>query len=136
MQTNLNMNSKEKGLTVGELTLAIGALIVAGLIWTSIAQKEESQEISNRSTYHCVSKEIWEDINYQSLIQSNGIYNIGQDDDFSDSINRTREYFGPVDIQKLHIQFLDEYGRVVDFNNMDWSCELTFNSVYDWLVLF
>ena len=70
-------------------------------------------------------------INYQSLVQSNGLYNVGQDDDFSDSINRTREYFGPVDIQKLHLQILDEYGRVINFNNMDWSCALTFNVLYD-----
>jgi len=78
-----------------------------------------------------ISPHIIARINYQSLVQSNGLYNVGQDDDFSDSINRTREYFGPVDIQKLHLQFLDEYGRVVNFNNMDWSCTLTFNVLYD-----
>ena len=70
-------------------------------------------------------------INYQSLVQSKGIYKFGEDDDFSDSFNRSREYFGPVDIQKLHFQILDEYGRVVNFNTMDWSCALTFNVLYD-----
>ena len=70
-------------------------------------------------------------VNYQSLVQSNGVYNIGEDDDFSDSLNRTREYFGPVDIQKLHFQIIDEYGRIVNFNNMDWSCALTFDVLYD-----
>ena len=25
--------------------------------------------------------------------------------------NASRDYFGPVDIQKLHVQFLDEYGQ-------------------------
>ena len=78
-----------------------------------------------------ISPHIIARINYQSLVQSNGLYNVGQDDDFSDSINRTREYFGPVDIQKLHLQILDEYGRVINFNNMDWSCALTFNVLYD-----
>ena len=43
----------------------------------------------------------------------------------------TRTYFGPVDIQKLHIQFLDEYGRVIDLNNMDWSLTLSFICQYD-----
>ena len=43
----------------------------------------------------------------------------------------TRTYFGPVDIQKLHIQFLDEYGRVIDLNNMDWSFTLSFILQYD-----
>ena len=43
----------------------------------------------------------------------------------------TRTYFGPVDIQKLHIQFLDEYGRVINLNNMDWSLTLSFICQYD-----
>ena len=35
-----------------------------------------------------------------------------------------REYFGPVVIQKLQIQLLDEYGRVIDMNRMDYSFSL------------
>jgi len=42
-----------------------------------------------------------------------------------------RQYFGPVDILKLNIQLLDEYGRVIDMNNMDYSFCLTFVTVYD-----
>ena len=67
-------------------------------------------------------------IQYQDLIQHDGQYNFGMDDD---TLYGTREYFGPVDIQKLHLQILDEYGRVVNFNNMDWSCTLTFDILYD-----
>ena len=67
-------------------------------------------------------------IQYQDLIQGSGVYNFGQDNDTLDAV---REYFGPVDIQKLHLQILDEYGRVVDFNNMDWSCSITFDILYD-----
>lgn len=46
-------------------------------------------------------------------------------------ITTPRQYFGPVDIQKLNIQLLDEYGRVIALNNMDYSFCLTFTSVYD-----
>ena len=67
-------------------------------------------------------------IQYQELIQHDGQYNFGMDDD---TLHATREYFGPVDIQKLHLQILDEYGRVLNFNNMDWSCTLTFDILYD-----
>ena len=42
-----------------------------------------------------------------------------------------REYFGPVNIDKLRIQLLDEYGRVIDTNNMDYSIALNIKSVYD-----
>lgn len=46
-------------------------------------------------------------------------------------ITTPRQYFGPVDIQKLQIQLLDEYGRILDLHNMDYSFCLTFQSVYD-----
>jgi len=41
------MRSKENGLTVGELTITISALIVAALIWTTISRKEESKSVFN-----------------------------------------------------------------------------------------
>ena len=46
-------------------------------------------------------------------------------------ITTPREYYGPVDIQKMNIQLLDEYGRILDLNNVDYSFCLTFKSVYD-----
>jgi hypothetical protein len=46
-------------------------------------------------------------------------------------ITNARQYFGPVDIQKLQIQLLDEYGRIIDMNNMDYSFCMTFQTVYD-----
>ena len=42
-----------------------------------------------------------------------------------------REYFGPVNIFTMNIQLLDEYGRVVDLNNMDYSFCLTLTMAYD-----
>jgi hypothetical protein len=36
-----------------------------------------------------------------------------------------------VDIQKLNIQLLDEYGRIIDLNNMDYSFCLSLQSIYD-----
>jgi len=46
-------------------------------------------------------------------------------------ITSPRQYFGPVDIQKLQIQLLDEYGRIIDLHNMDYSFCLTFQTIYD-----
>lgn len=46
-------------------------------------------------------------------------------------VTTPREYFGPVKIQRLNIQLLDEYGRIIDLNNMDFSLCLNFNVVYD-----
>ena len=41
-----------------------------------------------------------------------------------------RNYFGPVDIEKLHISVVDEFGRVMNLNNMDISLSLTCTCLY------
>lgn len=46
-------------------------------------------------------------------------------------ITTPRDYYGPVDIQKLDIQLLDEYGRVLNINNMDYSLCIQFKTIYD-----
>jgi hypothetical protein len=46
-------------------------------------------------------------------------------------ITTSREYFGPVNIGNFQIQLLDEYGRVVDLNYMDFSFCLTLTISYD-----
>jgi len=46
-------------------------------------------------------------------------------------ITTPREYFGPVNIQNFNIQLNDEYGRIVDLNNMDYSFCITLTTVYD-----
>lgn len=45
--------------------------------------------------------------------------------------NRSREYYGPVDISRLTIQLQDEFGRIVDLNNMDWSFTLAFEKNFN-----
>jgi hypothetical protein len=42
-----------------------------------------------------------------------------------------REYFGPVNITGMNIQLLDEYGRIINLNNMDFSFCLNLTTVYD-----
>ena len=46
-------------------------------------------------------------------------------------INSRRIYFGPVVLQKLHVQLVDEYGRIVNLNNMDFSFVLTMEYIYN-----
>lgn len=42
-----------------------------------------------------------------------------------------RKYFGPVDIQRMRIRLYDEFGRVVQMNNTDYSFCLTIKQLYD-----
>jgi len=58
---------------------------------------------------------------YFSLIMEND-YNI---------VSEPRKYFGPVDIQRLHIRLLDEQGRIIPMNNSNFSFCLNFKILYD-----
>ena len=46
-------------------------------------------------------------------------------------VTTSRQYFGPVDIQKIQVQLLDESGRILYLNNMDYSFCLTFQTIYN-----
>jgi hypothetical protein len=49
----------------------------------------------------------------------------------NDFIERKREYFGPVRIQRLKVQLLNQYGDVINLNNMDYSFSLELEIGYD-----
>ena len=74
-----------------------------------------------------------------SILNNNILARISMNANFFDVLGQNnlslittpREYYGPVDIQKMHIQLLDEYGRILDINNMDYSFCLTLKTVYD-----
>lgn len=74
-----------------------------------------------------MSPHILSRINYQSIVLDNGIFNVSSLED--EILSRT--YFGPVNIQRLHFQIMDEFGRIIDLNNMDWSCSLTLEMLYN-----
>lgn len=59
-----------------------------------------------------------------------GTFGIFSENNFN-LVTSPRDYFGPVNLQHLNIQLLDEYGRVVDLNNMDYSICLTLITAYD-----
>lgn len=44
---------------------------------------------------------------------------------------RKREYLSPVNINKLEFEIVDEYGDIINLNNMDFSVTLQFECLYD-----
>lgn len=61
----------------------------------------------------------------------------GPDDNnviFSGEANNTspeRKYFGPCDIQKIEVNLMDKFGRLVDTGGTDFSFAITFKVAYD-----
>lgn len=63
-------------------------------------------------------------------LQSSPLFTIFTENNFN-IVTQPRQYYGPVNILNMNIQLLDEYGRVINLNNMDYSFCLTFQTVYD-----
>jgi hypothetical protein len=57
-----------------------------------------------------------------STITSNTLYNLNF---------KKRQYYGPVNIQKLEIKLLDEFGRIVDLQKNDYSFSLEIETLYE-----
>lgn len=45
-------------------------------------------------------------------------------------LSQPRQYFGPVDLQKMHVRLQDEYGRVVNMNKTNFSFCITLEQLY------
>jgi hypothetical protein len=46
-------------------------------------------------------------------------------------ITEPRTYFGPVDIQRLHVSIFDDQGRIINMNHSDYSFCLKLTIMYD-----
>jgi len=58
--------------------------------------------------------------NFQFLLNNN-----------SDFISKRREFFGPVNIQKLSIKLYNKYGEIIFLNDMNYSFSIEFELLYD-----
>ena len=51
------MHSKNEGLTVGELTIVIGTLLIIFLVWSGVTKKQDSQtKLNSNNSYHIILK--------------------------------------------------------------------------------
>lgn len=57
-------------------------------------------------------------------------FSLIMESDFS-ILSEPRKYFGPVDIQKLKVQLIDEYGRIIQMNSANFSFCLNLKMIYD-----
>jgi hypothetical protein len=52
-------------------------------------------------------------------------------DETQNPLAKSRKYNGPVNLARLHIKILDKFGKVIDFNNMDYSFTLELEVLYE-----
>ena len=117
----------------GKTAVSESICLISGPRYLFIAINDYQNNSTNNFTAafseSILSPHIMHRVSLSNLVgSSTRIYQLG---DIKDSDNSKREYFGPVDIQRLTITIYDEYGRIVDLNGLDWSILLEFDCIYD-----
>ena len=83
-------------------------------------QNNVNETIISTSNNYIMKSSILSRISFSNFTNDQGYLN-----------SPVRNFFGPTDIQKLKIQLVDEYGRDIDTNGVDFSFALLFTCVYD-----
>jgi len=77
--------------------------------------------------------------NTLAIIPLNGISNLRHTEPPSPFVatemslqTNKREYFGPVNIERLRVRLLDDKGNIVDLNDNDWSFSMVIDQLYQY----
>ena len=118
------------GIYTGNLNyVSEGIVDISGARYFFLVVDDYNNSVNNNFYSAFNSSLLNKNILARISLQSN-TFNILEQNNLS-LITTPREYFGPVNIQTMNIQLLDEYGRIVDLNNMDFSFCVTLTTVYD-----
>ena len=129
---NLNYNLN---LTSENTIISEGICMISGPKYGFISLNDKQTKTTSNfiSAYNSSSldKHIISKLNLSAIIDDVGSFKSSSKLNCYEPLTQIREYFGPVDIKNLEIKLLDEYGRIIDLNNMDWSMTIVFETLYD-----
>ena len=121
-------------LDVPQAAVSEGICLITGPTYVFLCIDDYNNNVNNyyASAYgsSTIAPNIIARLNIKQLINAAGSFGVVAGESLSTSLTFSREYFGPVDIQRIRITLVDEFGRVLDLNNMDWSFALMFECVY------
>jgi hypothetical protein len=106
-----------------------GIVDVSGSRYLYLAIDDHNNNVNN-SFFSAFNSSLLNKNVLARISMQGGSFGIFTENNFN-IVTSPRDYFGPVNLQNLNIQLLDEYGRVVDLNNMDFSFCLTLVTAYD-----
>jgi hypothetical protein len=121
-------------LTVPQAAVSEGICLITGPQYVFMCIDDYNNNVNNyyASAYgsSTIAPNIIARLNIKQQINSAGAFGVVSGESLSTSLTYSREYFGPVDIQRMRITLVDDFGRILDLNNMDWSFALMFECVY------
>jgi hypothetical protein len=107
-----------------------GSLDLTGPRYIYLALDDHNNNVNNGFFNAAFNNSILNKNILARISLASNVFNILEKDNFN-IITYPREYLGPVNIQILNVQLLDEYGRILYLNNMDYSFALKMTVVYD-----
>ena len=85
---------------------------------------------NNNSNIICFDKSLNENDILAKIPLTNGKLSLIINDN-DNPLTKTRNYNGPINLNKLQIQILDKFGEIIDLNNMDFSFTLELEILYE-----
>jgi len=129
-----NMGMDPSGNRAPQAAVSEGICLITGPNYVFLCIDDYNNNVNNyyASAFgsSTIAPNIIARLNIKQQIGSAGVFNVISGESLSTSLTYSREYFGPVDIQRIRITLVDDFGRVLDLNNMDWSFALMFECVY------
>ena len=127
-------NMDPSGNRVPQAAVSEGICLITGPNYVFLCIDDYNNNVNNyyASAFgsSTIAPNIIARLNIKQQIGSAGAFNVISGESLSTSLTYSREYFGPVDIQRIRITLVDDFGRVLDLNNMDWSFALMFECLY------
>jgi len=91
---------------------------------------EDYQYNTNSLNIICFDQSIMEKNIIAKIPMINGKLSLIIDDN-SSPLTKTRKYNGPVNLRNLYITIYDQFGNIIDINNMDYSFTLELEILYE-----
>ena len=90
---------------------------------------DDQNNASNVNFFSNSEKSLISDNIIARISLKNFVFSIHSQGDFK-VYTEPRYYYGPVNIDKLHVKLIDEYNRIIDLNKMDFSFTLSLITIY------
>lgn len=85
---------------------------------------------NNTSNIICFDKNILNEDVIAKIPMENGKLSLVINDN-NNNLAKIRRYNGPINLSKIHIKLLDQFGCVIDLNNMDFSMTIELQILYE-----
>lgn len=121
-----------KYLNLNSYVLSEGLFDGGGDRYLYFCLKDYNKNVSNSNVVYFDDTTMRNDVLAKVyLVDGKFAINFDTGSDDNSNFSKTREYFGPITFKKFDIQLLDQYGKQINLNNMDFSFSLEIKQQYN-----